>query len=631
MSLSSLATLISNSVATIEKAVADASKSRQFQQSRHGSSSRPAPVTPHDVLEAVDLIVAACAELTAKVQDSTGFICKHALGFNVSSAIRVAVEGHIPEILRPHGTTGLHINQIAEKCDANSNRLERILRLLVSHHIFTSPKRGWFANNRHSLALDTGKLAEELPKELNSEKYMGPNTLPALITHSTDEMFKSSSHLTECILEPSSSRSFFGDQSPFSHAFETGMDFQTFLQLSFDQEVRLRRFITATECLSRIGASDQGLGAYNWATIGNGLLVDVGGGVGHVPLSLARSYPNLRIVLQDRAEVIAQAVTFWQKHFPQAVKSKRVVLEAQNVFDPQKRKGIRVFYVRFVIREWNDAQAVRILTNLSRASSSSTKLILVERTVTNWSQQSVNDCPLQSWEILKDARIPRNVQSSFCHNEDHPAILEETGRPLIDLLDAQLMLYGPGRERTLEELILLLRDSNWKVDKISRPGTSSLTQLICVPIIRSDDEEEPTGAWHKKPSTSSVSQEASTSPTSSPKKVKSVLGRLDSTLKAQEKEQAQDDQDNVSLGNQEHIRPDDQDHAMNDNQGPISQAGVPMIMITSEGGSEATALLNDSNLLAPVTTASSAVNDTQMAVDTPTPTAEPVLHLDEAA
>jgi hypothetical protein len=72
---------------------------------------------------------------------------------------------------------------------------------------------------------------------------MGPNTLPALITHSTDEMFKSSSHLTECILEPSSSRSFFGDQSPFSHAFETGMDFRTLLQLSYDQEVQLKQFM----------------------------------------------------------------------------------------------------------------------------------------------------------------------------------------------------------------------------------------------------------------------------------------------------------------------------------------------------------------------------------------------------
>jgi 16S rRNA G1207 methylase RsmC len=40
-------------------------------------------------------------------------------------------------------------------------------------------------------------------------------------------------------------------------------------------------------------------------------MVDVGGGVGHVALSLARLYPRLRIVLQDRAEVIvhAQAVS----------------------------------------------------------------------------------------------------------------------------------------------------------------------------------------------------------------------------------------------------------------------------------------------------------------------------------
>ncbi|KAH9465583.1 hypothetical protein Pst134EA_013465 [Puccinia striiformis f. sp. tritici] len=495
MSLSSLADLISNSVKTIEKAVEESAKAQQ-NQSRY---ARAHPVTPYEVLEAVDLIVAACAELTSKVQDSTGFICKHALAFNVSSAIRVAVEGHIPEILRPAGTTGMDIQEISKKCDANPNRLERVMRLLVSHHIFTSPKKRWFANNRHSLALDTGKSAEELPRELNSEKYMGPNTLPALITHSTDEMFKSSSHLTECILEPSSSRSFFGDQSPFSHAFETGMDFRTFLQLSYDQEVRLRRFITATECLSHIGASDQGLSGYNWGTIGNGLLVDIGGGVGHVALNLARAYPRLRIVVQDRAEVIVHAEAFWQKKFPQAVVSKRVLLEAHNLFDVQNRKGVRVFFVRFVIREWNDETAVKILKNLSEASSSSTKLILVERTVTNWSQESVQDCPLQTWEIVQDVKVPQHVQSSFCHDAAHPQILEETGRPLIDLLDSQLMLYGSGRERTLEELVLMLHAANWKVEKINRPGTSSLTQLICKAVKKSDDDMESVGGWDKKP------------------------------------------------------------------------------------------------------------------------------------
>jgi hypothetical protein len=78
----------------------------------------------------------------------------------------VAVEGHIPEILRPAGPTGMDIQDIALKCNTNPLRLERVLRLLVSHHIFTSPKKRWFANNCHSLALDIGKSAEELPREL---------------------------------------------------------------------------------------------------------------------------------------------------------------------------------------------------------------------------------------------------------------------------------------------------------------------------------------------------------------------------------------------------------------------------------------------------------------------------------
>ncbi|KAI9613199.1 hypothetical protein KEM48_003918 [Puccinia striiformis f. sp. tritici PST-130] len=466
MSLSSLADLISNSVKTIEKAVEESAKAQQ-NQSRY---ARAHPVTPYEVLEAVDLIVAACAELTSKVQDSTGFICKHALAFNVSSAIRVAVEGHIPEILRPAGTTGMDIQEISKKCDANPNRLERVMRLLVSHHIFTSPKKRWFANNRHSLALDTGKSAEELPRELNSEKYMGPNTLPALITHSTDEMFKSSSHLTECILEPSSSRSFFGDQSPFSHAFETGMDFRTFLQLSYDQEVRLRRFITATECLSHIGASDQGLSGYNWGTIGNGLLVDIGGGVGHVALNLARAYPRLRIVVQDRAEVIVHAEAFWQKKFPQAVVSKRVLLEAHNLFDVQNRKGVRVFFVRFVIREWNDETAVKILKNLSEASSSSTKLILVERTVTNWSQESVQDCPLQTWEIVQDVKKK----------------LVAVNRFIRFTIDVVWIRSGTDLRRASINAAC----SELEGGKINRPGTSSLTQLICKAVKKSDDDME---------------------------------------------------------------------------------------------------------------------------------------------
>jgi hypothetical protein len=75
----------------------------------------------------------------------------------------------------------MDIQEIARRCDANPNRLERVMRLLASHHIFTSPKKRWFANNRHSLALDTGKSAEELPRELSVQSCLSsPSRYPTV-------------------------------------------------------------------------------------------------------------------------------------------------------------------------------------------------------------------------------------------------------------------------------------------------------------------------------------------------------------------------------------------------------------------------------------------------------------------
>lgn len=47
---------------------------------------------------------------------------------------------------------------------------------------------------------------------------------------------------------------------------------------------------------------------YEWGKLSPGsLVIDVGGGVGSLSLTLARRYPNLCFVVQDREAVVADA------------------------------------------------------------------------------------------------------------------------------------------------------------------------------------------------------------------------------------------------------------------------------------------------------------------------------------
>ena len=49
------------------------------------------------------------------------------------------------------------------------------------------------------------------------------------------------------------------------------------------------------------------LTGFNWETIPSGLLVDIGSGTGHVPMEVAKKYPNMNIVIEDRDSVIQEA------------------------------------------------------------------------------------------------------------------------------------------------------------------------------------------------------------------------------------------------------------------------------------------------------------------------------------
>ena len=141
--------------------------------------------------------------------------------------------------------------------------------------------------------------------------------------------FKTSSYLTETLLDPELGHAYESNKAAFNKALNVEEDPWGWLERP---ENRL--------CLTRFGAAMDGLknatpanaileglftpcdlytaisplkyqhsAGYSWGNLSEGsLVVDVGGGVGSQSLTLASHYPQLQFVVQDREFVVSDAI-----------------------------------------------------------------------------------------------------------------------------------------------------------------------------------------------------------------------------------------------------------------------------------------------------------------------------------
>lgn len=89
---------------------------------------------------------------------------------------------------------------------------------------------------------------------------------------------------------------------------------------------------------------------FPWASLGNSLIVDVGGGVGGFPLQLSRTYPELRFEVQDRAPVIKQGLEhIWPKENADALKDGRIKFTEHSFFEKNPTEGADIYILRLVL------------------------------------------------------------------------------------------------------------------------------------------------------------------------------------------------------------------------------------------------------------------------------------------
>ena len=148
--------------------------------------------------------------------------------------------------------------------------------------------------------------------------------------HSLDISLKSSSHLTETLLDPEFAHAYEPNKAAFNKAYNVKEVAWSWLERP-ENRLNLIRFGAAMNGSKNASPANAILGGsatfccihctlpshlrtsnfagYDWERLPEGsLVVDVGGGVGAQSLTLAQHHPQLRFVIQDRESVLGDAI-----------------------------------------------------------------------------------------------------------------------------------------------------------------------------------------------------------------------------------------------------------------------------------------------------------------------------------
>ena len=111
----------------------------------------------------------------------------------------------------------------------------------------------------------------------------------------------------------------------------------------------------------------------DFASIDDGTFVDVGGSYGTVSIPLAGKFPGMRFIVQDLPTVVEKG----RSQLPEGVKD-RVTFMVHDFFEPQPVEEADIYFFRWVLHDWSDLYAVRILRALIPALKTGSRVLINE-------------------------------------------------------------------------------------------------------------------------------------------------------------------------------------------------------------------------------------------------------------
>lgn len=261
-----------------------------------------------------------------------------------SRALYVAAELDIASVL---GDEQLEFGTLATKVGASPDALHRLLRMLSAIGVFQEASTGMYCNSKLSDCLRTDH----------------PQCVRAMILmHNSDAMSRPWFEQLE--------QSIRTGQVPFQQTHH--QDFYSWMEAHPDFDALFSQAMDSVEAL----AGDSFVTGFDWRPFAR--VIDVGGSRGTKSVAILRQHPNLKALVVDRAQVIADAHEYWVAR-ESATLTIRLSFETGDALTavPAAESDKDIYLLSALLHGFDDATCIQMLRTVCQAAAPKNALIVV--------------------------------------------------------------------------------------------------------------------------------------------------------------------------------------------------------------------------------------------------------------
>ena len=262
-------------------------------------------------------------------------------GYRISQAIYVATALGIPDLLADGPR---EVDDLARESDTHASSLRRLLRALAGVGVFDKVGPDRFALAPAGVALRTG-----VPGSVQ----------PSVLFLLNESHWQPWGHLLHSVRT---------GETAFDHVHGTGL-FDYLASHPEESALFNKGMAGNSPAHAHLVAR-----TYDFSRMTK--VIDVGGGRGRLIATILAEHEHLRGILFDQPHVVESA----RETLDDADVADRCELVGGSFFDAVPRGG-DAYLLRNIIHDWQDEQAIAILTTCRRAMADGARLVLVERHV----------------------------------------------------------------------------------------------------------------------------------------------------------------------------------------------------------------------------------------------------------